>query len=259
MDNSAAKRSSHGEQDGQAGAMDTCGTAHTLDSAPAHITTRATASAMPAHFSHKSQPAEQAPPFDLLPCHKRTRADMDISTNTHCNPHTYHCVHTDGTVTQTPAGIVICVHSLGQHSHIAMASHAHCSAVHQAVSEPAMPAGQVFCAGLDVEEAVCYYALPSPHRLDQLLKCAQVRRAHAAGGEAAVLRTLFACTGGRTTADIQADEAARDAALPAWAAWREGLACAEAEALDAELDATEVDVFDYGYEMAYEGCDLYKL
>ena len=67
MDNSAAKLSSHGEQDGQTGAMDTCGTAHTLDSAPAHITTRATASAMPAHFSHKSQPAEQAPPFDLLP------------------------------------------------------------------------------------------------------------------------------------------------------------------------------------------------
>ena len=50
----------------------------------------------------------------------------------------------------------------------------------------------------------------------------------------------------------QADEAARDAALPAWAVWRDALACAEAEALDAELDAADIDVFDYGYEMAYE-------
>ena len=126
LDNPAAKSSSHGEQGGEAGAMDTCGAAHTLDSMPAHTTAHATASAMPAHVLHESQPAEQTPPFDLLPSqHKRTRADMDTSTNTHYSPHTYHCMHTDGTVTQTPAGIVICVHSLGQHSHIAMASHAH--------------------------------------------------------------------------------------------------------------------------------------
>ena len=73
------------------------------------------------------------------------------------------------------------------------------------------------------------------------------------------MQLLFASTGGRTSAEIQVDEAARDAALPAWAAWRDGLACAEAEALDAELDAADADVFDDGYEMAYEDCDLYEL
>ena len=66
LDNPAAKSSSHGEQDGKAGAMDTCGAAHTLDSMLAHTTAHATASAMPAHVLHESQPAEQTRPVRRL-------------------------------------------------------------------------------------------------------------------------------------------------------------------------------------------------
>ena len=90
-----------------------------------------------------------------------------------------------------------------------------------------------------------------------MLKLAALRCARAAGDEGKYQRLLYGGDG-RSPAELEAADRAQEAALPAWAAWRQQQQQTEREALQAAADDLENVAAEQVWEAESASClDLY--
>lgn len=201
-------------------------------------------------------------------------AELEDQSDSDGEDDTCSCV-CDGFLVHAPAGDILHVESGGFHRQIRLACRTSLRGV--PVSQvPAVQAGYPFSAGLNLEETLfCLWprGLPSPFTTHAdssfagdndlsdedtgrdwpigvrdisewawhtATRMRDIRIAHEAGDQATYQYLMYGGDG-RSTADIEAAEHAREAALPAWAAWRAQQHKAAEEALEAAIDGMEED------------------